>query len=512
MNAEVILIMITIFVYLAGMLWIGFYCAKRNDNTSEFFLGGRKMGPLVTAMSAEASDMSSYLLMGLPGLAYLSGFAHVGWTVIGLVLGTYFNWLFTAKRLRRYTYLTDSFTFPQFLSNRFHDHRNILGFIAAIIIIIFFVPYTASGFAACGKLFVTLFGANYTATMLIFAVVLIAYTASGGFLAASLTDFVQSIIMSIAILFVVVFAIMSAGGWGAVMDHVGQLPGYLSMVQSYVPDSHSSTPFGVLAIITTLSWGLGYFGMPHILLRFMAIEDENKLALSRRVASIWVIIAMAFAVLIGVAGLALSDQGIIPDLVGAGTETVIIQIGNYLSGFGPLATIMTGIIISGILASTMSTTCSQLLAASSSVCQDILQDKFGVQLRERQRMVLARLTVIVISLIGIYIARNPDSSIFGIVSFAWAGFGASFGPLVICALYWKRTTFQGAVAGTVVGGVAVFVWKYLIAPMGGVFEVYELLPAFLLGLATIIIVSLLTPAPSVAITDEFDKAASNEPL
>ena len=512
MTSEYIIIMCTILVYLAGMLMIGFYCAKQNDSTSAFFLGGRKMGPYITAMSAEASDMSSYLLMGLPGLAYLSGMAHVGWTAIGLAVGTYFNWLLTAKRLRRYSHVTDAFTFPQFLSKRYHDQRNILAFIAAIIIVIFFVPYTASGFAACGKLFVTLFGANYMVAMLIFAVFMICYTASGGFLAASLTDFVQSIIMSIAILFVVGFAIVTAGGWGAVMDHVKELPGYWSMTQSFMVDSNSAEPFSLLDIITTLSWGLGYFGMPHILLRFMAIEDENKLVISRRVGSGWVTVAMGFAVIIGMSGLVLSHEGILPDLVGSSTETVIIEIGNYLSTMGPFATVMTGIIIAGILASTMSTASSQLLAATSSISQDILQDTFHIKLREKQSMVLARLTVIVISLLGIFIARNPDSSIFSIVSFAWAGFGASFGPVVICSLYWKRTTLQGALVGMVCGGVTVFVWKYLIAPLGGVFGVYELLPAFLVGLVAVIVVSLLTKAPSMAITEEFDKVASGVKL
>ena len=512
MTSKFIIVGITIVLYLAGMLMIGFYCAKRNESTSQFFLGGRKMGPLVTAMSAEASDMSSYLLMGLPGLAFLCGTAEVGWTIIGLLLGTYFNWLFTAKRLRRYSHLVDAFTFPRFMAKRYHDKRNILGFIAAIIIVIFFVPYTASGFAACGKLFASLFGANYMVSMVVFAVVLICYTASGGFLAASWTDFVQSIIMSVAILFVVGFAIMSAGGWGEVMAHAQSLPGYLSMTNSYVVDTHSSEPFGFLAIITTLSWGLGYFGMPHILLRFMAIEDENKLSLSRRVASIWVMIAMGMAMTIGVAGLVMSDKGIIPSLVGAGSETVIVEIGNYLSTMGPIATIMTGVIISGILASTMSTASSQLLAATSSVAQDILQDTFNIRLRETQSMLLARLTVIAISILGMFIARNPNSSIFAIVSFAWAGFGASFGPAVILSLYWKRTTLKGVLAGMVAGGVTVFVWKYLIAPMGGVFAVYELLPAFLVGLVCIVVVSLMSEPPSKQITDEFDKVASGQKL
>ena len=298
MTVSNICILGTIAVYLVGMLIIGFRCARKNESSADFYLGGRKLGPLVTAMSAEASDMSSYLLMGLPGLAYLSGVADVGWTAIGLAVGTYLNWLFTALRLRRYTQETGSFTIPQFFSRRFRDDKNILAVLAAVIIIIFFIPYTASGFAACGKLFSSLFGMNYMTAMIISAVVIVAYTTAGGFFAASATDFVQSIIMTVAIVFVLVFSTISAGGIDVVVENAKALPGYLSLTASYIEDTGKSEPYNLLHIITTLSWGLGYFGMPHILLRFMAIEDEKKLKLSRRVASIWVVIAMAMACLL----------------------------------------------------------------------------------------------------------------------------------------------------------------------------------------------------------------------
>lgn len=508
MTSGSIIILITIFVYLVGMMLIGVYYANRNKSTSEFYLGGRTLGPYVTAMSAEASDMSSYLLMGIPGLAYLSGMAHAGWTIAGLALGTYFNWLFTAQRLRRYTHLTNSFTFPQFLSHRFHEEKNLLAAIGAIVIIIFFVPYTASGFAACGKVFSALLGLDYTWTMIVSAVVIVSYIATGGFLAVSMTDFIQSIIMSAAILFVVGFAVVSAGGVDVIVDNARALPGYLSATLSYDPTTGGTTAFGLLSIITTLSWGLGYFGMPHILLRFMAIEDEQKLKVSRRVGTGWVIVAMAMAVAIGIAGLTLSGEGIIPVLEGSASETILIEIANLLSHYGVLAAIMGGIVISGILASTMSTASSQLLAAASSVSQDIVQETLHIRLTDKQSMVLARLTVVLISILGIIIARNPDSSVFQIVSFAWAGFGASFGPLIICALYWKRTTWQGGLAGMIVGGAMVFIWKYLIAPMGGVFAVYELLPAFLLSLVAIVIVSLATKAPDETILKEFETAAA----
>lgn len=509
MSTASICILITIVVYLIGMLLVGFSFARKNESTSDFYLGGRKLGPLVTAMSAEASDMSGYLLMGLPGLAYLSGVADVGWTIVGLAAGTYLNWLLTARRLRRYTQITGSITLPQFFSNRFHDKRNILTVIAALIIIIFFVPYTASGFAACGKLFSSLFGADYMTAMIISAIIIVGYTAAGGFLAASTTDFIQSIIMTIAIIFVVVFATVSAGGVGAVIENAKALPGYLSLTSTYAADTASAQPYGFLKIISTCAWGFGYFGMPHILLRFMAIEDENKLKLSRRVASVWVVIAMTVAVFIGIVGNALSKQGIIDSLSGSDTETVIVRIADLLSSYGIIPALMAGLILAGILASTMSTADSQLLAAASSVSQNILEDKLRLNLSPKTSMLVARGTVVVIAILGVVIARDPNSSVFGIVSFAWAGFGAAFGPVMICSLFWKRTTLPGAIIGMIAGGATVFIWKYLIAPMGGAFAIYELFPAFLVGIAAIIIVSLLTKEPGKEILAEFEAAKSN---
>lgn len=498
--------MLTIVVYLIGMLLIGVYFTKKNNSTDDFYLGGRTLGPLVTAMSAEASDMSGYLLMGLPGLAYLSGVADVGWTIVGLAAGTYLNWLFTSRRLRRYTRTLDAITIPEFFSKRFHDKRNILSLIAAVIIIVFFIPYTASGFAACGKLFASLFGVSYVGAMVVSAIVIVGYTAAGGFLAASITDFIQSIIMTIAIFAILAFATATAGGIGAVVDNVKSMSGYLSLTNSYDPATNTSTPYNLLHIITTVSWGLGYFGMPHILLRFMAINDEKNLKLSRRVASIWVVIAMAVALCIGVAGRALSASGIIDTLVNADSETVIIKVAHLLSSYGILPALLAGLVLSGILASTMSTADSQLLAAASSVSQNILQEKLKLKLSTKQSMIAARVTVIAIAILGVIIARDPESSVFGIVSFAWAGFGASFGPIVICSLFWKRTTLSGAICGMAAGGVMVFVWKYLIKPIGGIFGVYELLPAFLVSIAVIVVVSLISKKPSDEIVAEFETA------
>lgn len=502
--------MITIAVYLLGMLYVGYVCSKKNRDTDDFYLGGRKLGPLVTAMSAEASDMSSWLLMGLPGVAYLSGIADAGWTAIGLALGTYINWLIVAKRIRHYSHLTDSITIPTFFSRRYHDQRNILCGIAAVVILIFFIPYTASGFAACGKLFSSLFGVNYMAAMLISAAVIVLYCTMGGFLAASTTDFIQSIIMTVALVVILLFGVQVAGGWSSVMENARSMSGYLSMTMTHDAATGLARPYGGLNAFSMLAWGLGYFGMPHILLRFMAIEDAKKLKQSRRVASVWVVISMLIAVVIGLVGNAASKAGAIEMLEGTASETVIVKFSALLSQYGILAALVAGLVLAGILASTMSTSDSQLLAAASSVSQNLMQDFFGVKMSKRATMLVARLTVVIIALIGVFMARDPDSSVFGIVSFAWAGFGAAFGPVVLFALFWKRSNRFGALAGMVSGGAMVFIWKYCIRPLGGAWDIYELLPAFLVACVMIVVVSLATKAPSQEICDEFERAKKLE--
>lgn len=505
MTSARFLMMAAMVVYLIAMMWIGVRVSKKNETVGDFYLGGRKLGPLVTAMSAEASDMSSYLLMGLPGLAYLSGVADVGWTVIGLAVGTYINWLVTAKRLRQYTAKTGSITLPEFFSDRYGDSKNILALIAAVWIIVFFVPYTASGFAACGKLFSSLFGVDYHLAMIVSAVVIMIYTTSGGFLAASLTDFIQSIIMTVALIVVLLFGISQAGGMDKVMENARALPGYLSLTASYDQATGTAHSVSLLTIVSTLAWGLGYFGMPHILLRFMAIEDENKIKISRRVASIWVVISMGIAVLIGIVGNAMTKAGVIGQLVGSSeSETIIVRISDVLSQHGVLAAIMAGIVLSGILASTMSTSDSQLLAASSSVSNDILIRFMHAKIKEDRLLFISRVSLVVIAVIGVFLAWDSNSSVFQIVSFAWAGFGASFGPVVLLALFWKRSNKYGAFAGMLVGGVMIFVWKFLVRPLGGVLDIYELLPAFVLAILVNVIVSLATKAPDAEIVKTFE--------
>ena len=504
MSAKVC-IMIAISIYLLVMVLLGIYCSKKNNNVDDFYLGGRKLGPFVTAMSAEASDMSSWLLMGLPGVAYLTGVADAAWTAIGLGLGTYLNWLIVARRIRIYSHVADnSITVPDFFSRRYRDHKNILMCISAVIIIIFFIPYTASGFAACGKLFSSLFGVDYLTAMIISAVVIVAYTATGGFLAASVTDLIQSIFMTLALIIILIFGVKVAGGWDTIVADAQSLPGYLNMTETYSVVTGTAEPYNPLTIASAVAWGLGYCGMPHILLRFMAIEDHGKLSLSRRVATIWVVISMTVAVSIGIIGYAMTKAGAVPFLEGSASETIIVRIADLLSQEGVLMAFIAGTILAGILAATMSTADSQLLAASSSVSQNLIRGFFRVQISEKTAMHIARISVILISIVAIFLARNPNSSVFGIVSFAWAGFGASFGPVVLLALFWKRSNKYGALTGMIVGGIMVFVWKYLIAPKGGVFGIYELLPAFVISCLVNIIVSLATPAPEKEIVEEFE--------
>ena len=501
-----ICIIVTIVVYLAAMLLVGFAYSKTNNDSADFYLGGRKMGPLVTAMSAEASDMSSWLLMGMPGLAYLTGIASPGWTAIGLALGTWLNWLIVARRLRRYSANLDAITVPQFLSLRFHDQRNLLNALGAVIIIVFFVQYTASGFAACGKLFHSLFGVDYMAAMLVSALVIVGYTILGGFRAVTTTDLIQSVVMSLALIAVLGYGIVVAGGWGAVVENAQSLSGYLTMTASHDAVTGGATSYSLLDIVSTMAWGVGYFGMPHILLRFMAIEDEKKLVLSRRIATIWVVIAMAASIVIGMVGLGMTRAGALEFLRGSTSETLIVRIASLISAHGALAAVLAGLILAGILAATMSTADSQMLAAASSVSQNILKEFAHLKLSEKQSLFAARLTIVCVSVVGVVLARDPDSSVFGIVSFAWAGFGGAFGAVMLCALFWKRCNWQGALAGMMAGGLMVFVWKYLISPLGGVFGIYELLPAFLTSLVVCVVVSLVTPAPSAEIEAEFEAA------
>lgn len=524
MTKEQICMLVSMGVYLAAVLIIGIVYARRNKNTDDFYLGGRKLNPLVAAMSAEASDMSSWLLMGLPGVAYLTGLADATWTAIGLAVGTYINWLVVAKRLRRYTVVArNSITLPDFFSNRFHDEHKLLMSASALIILIFFVPYTASGFAACGKLFASLLPVDYETAMIISALVVVFYTAVGGFLAESMTDLIQGILMFAALIIIVVYATVAAGGISGMLNYTNSLPGFLDMFRSYVPKTGAAGSYGFITIISTCAWGLGYFGMPHILLRFMAINSEKQLKNSRRIAMTWVIISLIAAIFIGIVGAVA-----IPELVnrssligapqsaldaaGATAETIFIALAKHLGGHGILTLLIAGVILAGILAATMSTSDSQLLVSSSSISQNFIKGLLYKKASDKLLMWISRITVILISIVSIFIAWNKNNTIFGIVSFAWAGFGAAFGPVILFSLFWKRTTLWGAFTGMLTGGVMIFVWKFLIRPIGGIWNIYELLPAFIIACVVIAAVSLLGKEPSKEIQDEFDLAASSKPV
>lgn len=505
MNSSQITMLIAIGIYLIFMLLIGIYYSKKNKDTSDFYLGGRTLGPFVTAMSAEASDMSGWLLMGLPGLAYLSGIADATWTAIGLAIGTYINWLLIAKRLRTYSHHLNAITLPDFFSKRYKDKSNLLNCIAAVIIIIFFIPYTASGFAACGKLFGTIFGMDYLVAMIVSAIVIVGYTTLGGFLAASTTDLIQSIVMTVALILVLGYGINTAGGIDAVIENAKGMSGYFDFFTTHNITTNSSNDYSLLQIVSTLAWGLGYFGMPHVLLRFMAIEDKDKLVVSRRIATVWVIISLGVAIFIGIVGNAMTKAGVVPTLVDSKSETIIINIASLIGEHGILAAFVAGIILAGIVAATMSTADSQLLAASSSVSQNLFVDFLGIKLDEKKSIFVARGTVLMISVIGVILAADPNNSVFEIVSFAWAGFGATFGPVVLAALFWKRSNHYGAIASMIASGLTIFVWKYLVRPMGGILDIYELLPAFIIGVLVLVVVSLLTKKPEKEICTSFDE-------
>jgi sodium/proline symporter len=516
MSGEQIQILAAMCVYLVSLVVIGIYYMKTASESSEqYFLGGRKLGPWVAAMSAEASDMSGWLLMGLPGVAYWFGLSDAIWTAIGLAAGTYINWLVVAKRLRRYSALAgNSITIPEFLSNRFREKKRIILTIGALFILVFFAVYAASCFVTFGKLFSTLFGMKYQIVMIIGAVIVILYTYLGGFLAESATDFLQGIVMIIALCAVLIIGVIAGGGIQAILGNIKSIPGFFDFFGIAQPQltadgvqqlDAAGKPlfgpaggYGLLTIISTMSWGLGYFGMPQVLLRFMAINKSVELKKSRRIAIIWCVISLFAAVAIGLIGRSLYPAEL---LTQSQSENIFI-----IMSTGLLPAFLAGIIMSGILAATMSSSDSYLLIASSALSRDIFRGIFKKDATEKQVMIVSRITLLVISVIGIIIALDEKSVIFKVVSFAWAGFGATFGPIMLFSLFWKRTTRAGAIAGMLTGGGMVFIWNYLIKPIGGVFAIYELFPAFVLSCIAIVIVSLLTRKPDQAVLDEFETA------
>ncbi len=506
-------VLFAMLLYFIVVVIIGFiYAKKSNRSTEEYFLGGRSLGPWLTALSAEASDMSGYLLMGLPGLAYFCGANEAVWTAIGLAIGTYLNWKFVAKRLRKYSEVAgNAITIPDFFSNRFHDKKNILMTIAAVIILLFFSIYVGSCFVTCGKLFATLFGLDYATMMVLGALVVFLYTFVGGYLAVSTTDLIQGTIMIGALVIVFVGSVAQAGGVENTVAFLNSLPGFLNGTQQAVPIVDTSgnqlivdglpafgepTEYGVIAIISCLAWGLGYFGMPQVLVRFMSVKNSDEIKKSRVIAVVWVVISLFCAVSIGLIG-----RAVLPTefLTNSAAENIFIVLAQMM-----LPSFMCGLVVSGIFAAAMSSSSSYLLISGSAVAENIFRGLIKKNATDAQVMIVARITLVVILLFGIFIAIDENSIIFQVVSYAWAGFGAAFGPLMLLSLYWKRTNLPGAVAGMLTGAIGVVVWHELIKPLGGIFGVYELLPCFFLSLIVIVIVSKLTAEPSKEITDEFD--------
>ncbi|RPF47494.1 sodium/proline symporter [Hydrogenoanaerobacterium saccharovorans] len=501
MSTKEVMMLISMIGYLLLIVAIGILFGKHNKTSEEFYIGGRGLGPWVTAMSAEASDMSGWLLMGLPGLAYATGLADAAWTAVGLALGTYLNWVFTARPLRIYTQVAkNSITVPDYFSNRFHDSKKILMNIAALFILLFFVVYTASGFVACGKLFASLFGFNYAASMVVSAIIVVVYTVVGGFLAESVVDFVQGTLMFVVLITIVTIGANAAGGFAQVIADGSAREGYLSLFQINSLETGAALNFDIIKILSGLAWGLGYFGMPHVLLRFMAIRDARELKKSRRIGSTWCVISLIMAVLIGIIGRALYPTL----LAGAAVENIFIEMCKRLLDTG-LLPILAGVMLCGILAAQISSSDSQLLLASSAVAQNFFKGLVKPKATEKEIMKVSRITLVSVAVVAALFALNPNSSVFRIVSFAWAGFGATFGPLIIFSLYWKRINLAGAIAGMVGGGVTVVLWKVLISKLGGIFSVYELLPAFIVSCLCIYIVSKVTAEPSKEIYAEFEE-------
>lgn len=517
MDGSQIQYLIAMILYISAVIGIGVYYAKRaNESSGNYLIGGRSLGPWVTAMSAEASDMSGWLLMGLPGVAYWCGLSDAVWTAIGLAIGTYVNWLLVARRLRVYSHVAnDAITIPDFLSNRYKEKKKVIMTIAALFILVFFCVYASSCFVTVGKLFSTLFGVKYIYVMIAGAIFVVLYTFIGGFLAESASDFMQGVVMFLALSVVLVTGVSVAGGISNVFDNAKSIPGFFEffgiaspalnenkeqIIENGKPLFDAAKSYGFLTILSTLAWGLGYFGMPQVLLKFMAIRKPNEIKRSRRIAIIWVIISLGAAVFIGIIGRVIYPTAFITDTK---AENIFILMSENF--FPP---ILAGVVMAGILAATISSSDSYLLIAASAFSKNIYQGIFKKDASDKTVLKVSRITLVVIALIAMVIAIDENSVIFKIVSFAWAGFGATFGPIMLFSLFWKRTTRTGAIAGMVSGGVMVFVWKLLVRPLGGLFDIYELLPAFVISCIVIYAVSILTKPESEEVLNEFDLVKS----
>ncbi|MBO4763115.1 MAG: sodium/proline symporter PutP [Candidatus Methanomethylophilaceae archaeon] len=492
MNIEVLMAFI---IYFALVLGVGFYFYKRSSNMEDYILGGRSMNPYVTALSAQASDMSSWLLMGLPGAVLLMGLGEA-WIGIGLAAGSYLSWLFVAKRLRKHSVVAgNSLTVPEFFSNRYKDKKGYLRFICGLIILFFFVIYVASGFKGCGVTLQTIFPElSVELAMCIGGVIIIAYTFLGGYKAVCWTDFFQGLLMLVAVVVVPLAAIGALGGWGEL--EAGWAEVGVEQFTNLFWDNGSV--LGFIAVLSLLAWAFGYFGMPHIVVRYMSIRDPEEVKVSRRVSLVWIVIALSAAILVGMVGRVYVGEAEVMS-EGFNAEHIFLRMAGDL--FAP---IIAGLFFAAVMAAIMSTADSQLLVASSSVTNDIL-GKYEKYNDPRKLMWISRIVVVVVAVLALVLALFGGNNIMGLVSYAWAGFGAAFGPLMILSLYWKRMNLQGAIASVFTGFLTVILWNTFLTASTGV---YELLPGFIFAAVAGVLVSLATPAPSEEIQREFDEAQS----
>lgn len=483
----------TFIVYVLLMMLIGYTAYLRTKNLSDYILGGRRLGSWVTALSACASDMSGWLLLGLPGYAYAAGL-EASWIALGLLIGTYFNWRLVAARLRHYSFVAgDSQTLPEFFEKRFHDETRLLRVVSATFILLFFLFYTSSGLVAGGKLFNAVFELPYHWAVSVGALVIVIYTFFGGFLAVSWTDLFQGLLMALALLIVPVIAISSMDGWGATLSTVSETnPALLNALTNV-----KGEPLGLLATLSLMAWGLGYFGQPHILARFKAIRSVAEIPAARRIAVSWVSITLLCSVVVGLVGIGYLE----PSLQDADTEKVFILLVDAL--FHP---VIAGICLAAILAAIMSTADSQLLVSAAAFTSDLYQPLFRRSASEQELIWTGRFAVLLIAIIALVLAWNPERKVLDLVAYAWAGFGAAFGPAVILSLYWRRMNRHGALAGIIVGGLTVVIWKQL---SGGLFDLYEIVPGFILSMLSIVVVSLLTRAPEETVLQDFDQVSED---
>ncbi|MGE1029466.1 sodium/proline symporter PutP [Bacillus sp. GKis3/1] len=478
-------IMVSLAIYMAGMLYIGYWSYKKTSDLSDYMLGGRGLGPAVTALSAGASDMSGWMLMGLPGAMYATGLSSV-WIAIGLLIGAYANYLILAPRLRTYTEVAnDSITIPDFLENRFKDRTKILRFVSAIVILVFFTFYASAGLVSGGRLFENSFNLDYKIGLFVTVGVVVAYTLFGGFLAVSWTDFVQGCIMFIALVLVPIVAFTDVGGVTETFNTIKQVDAsHLDMFKGTT----------ILGIISFLAWGLGYFGQPHIIVRFMAITSIKDLKTSRRIGIGWMTISIIGAMLTGLVGIAYYAKN---NTTLQDPEMVFVTFSNIL--FHPY---ITGFLLSAILASIMSSISSQLLVISSAVTEDFYKTFFRRNASDKELVFIGRLSVLVVAMIAVVLAYHPSDTILTLVGYAWAGFGSAFGPAILLSLYWKRTNKWGVLAGIIVGAIVVITWVQI---PGLKATMYEMVPGFFCSLLAVIVVSLLTKEPIKAIHREFNE-------